>query len=91
MRRTPGYYCKSTGEQIPISTLAWVRVLTSGVGDLSRLEALAWLAAHGKAASDYEFTMSYECVLDAGLHQKYRAVRAVSGNPVAAHTLTQGA
>ena len=39
------------------------------------------------ASNDYEVTMAYECVLAEQQHEKFRAVKAVSGNPVAAHTL----
>ena len=39
------------------------------------------------ASNDYEVTMAYECVLAEQQHEKFRAVKAVSGNLVAAHTL----
>lgn len=85
VKRQPGYYCISTGERIPVDDLAWSQMLQTGVGDLSRQQALAWLASKGKAATDYEVTMAYECVLGAAQHEKFRAVAAVSGNLVAAY------
>lgn len=85
IKRQPGYYCISTGERIPVDELAWSQMLQTGRGDLSRQQALAWLAANGKQASDYEVTMAYECVLGDAQHAKFRAVTAVSGNLVAAY------
>jgi hypothetical protein len=85
IRRSPGYYCKSSGEPIAVSAAA-VAQLFAGHGKLAAAEAQAWLAAHGKAPGDYEATWAYECVLDDAQHARYRAVRDVAGNPVAAHT-----
>lgn len=86
VKRHPGYYCTSTGERMPIDELAWSQMLQTGRGDLSRQQALAWLAANGKAPSDYEVTMAYECVLSAPQHEKFHAEVAISGNLVAAYT-----
>lgn len=79
LRRVPGYYCISTGERIPVSDIAWTRMRSTGLGDLSRKEALAWLLARGRAQTDYEVTNAYECVLDEEQHAKYRAVKAPTG------------
>lgn len=84
LQRRPGYYCRSSRQRIPISETAWVRKRSTGVGDISRREAQAWLAAHAKKLDDYEVTEAYECALETALHQKYRAVRARSGMLVAA-------
>jgi hypothetical protein len=84
LKRTPGYYCTSTGERIPISEVAWGRMRATGNGDLSRRDAVAWLAAHGKAQDDYDVTWAYECELQPEQHARWRAVTAVSGNVVAA-------
>jgi hypothetical protein len=86
VKRTPGYYCRSTGERIPISPTAWVRMRSTGQGDLSAREAKAWLLSRGKDATDYEVTHAYECVLDAEQHAKFHAVRDGASNVVAAYT-----
>jgi len=85
----PGYYCKSTGERIPVSPDAWAELFSArpGQANMARREALTFLADKGKAADDYEVTMAYECVLAADQHEKFHGVRAISGNVVAAHTL----
>lgn len=82
--REPGYYCKSTGEAIPITRIAWDRMRATGVGDLTRREALTWLQRNGKQPHDYEVTNAYECVLSAEQHAKYCAVRTPSGDRAAA-------
>lgn len=87
IKRAPGYYCISTGERIPVSQLAWEQAVSQPAAVLASVEARAWLAASGKSLGDYEVTMAYECVLSDDQHEKFRAVKAVSGNPVAAHTL----
>lgn len=87
IKRDPGYYCKSTGERMPISQLAWEQLLAERVGKLAYAEAQAWLKGAGKAADDYEITMAYECELAAEQHEKYRAVEIKPGIAVAAHTL----
>ena len=85
--RAPGYYCISTGERIPVSQLAWEQAVSQPAAVLAAAEARAWLAGAGLASNDYEVTMAYECVLAEQQHEKFRAVKAVSGNLVAAHTL----
>lgn len=87
LKRTPGYYQTSTGERIPISEMAMTRMLRTGMGDLTRAEAVAWLAARGAPQTDYEVTNAYECVLDEAQHAKYRAVPDAKGRRVAAHKL----
>ena len=84
--RTPGYYCLSSGDRIPIGENAWVELL-AGEAALASRERAAWLASHGMQADDYTLTLAYECVLSAEQHVKFKAVRAPSGNVVAAHTL----
>lgn len=84
VRRSPGYYCTSTGERIPVSAMAWA---SPQRGTLARKEALAWLAARGKAATDYEVTNAYECVLDEAQHARFRAVTDPKGRIVGAHLL----
>jgi hypothetical protein len=69
LKRTPGYYCVSTGARIPISAMAWASVRR---GELAQREAHAWLTKNGKALSDYEVTNAYECVLDAGQHAQFK-------------------
>lgn len=76
VRRQPGYFCKSTGEPIPLSADAWLRFRLGGNSARSQAEARAWLAQKGLEANDYDITTAYHCVLDAGLHAKYRAVSA---------------
>lgn len=88
LKRTPGYYCISSGERIPISETAWARMRSRpDGGDLSRREALAWLKVKGKPEADYEVTLAYECVLLPKLHEKYHAIEAATGAKVAANTL----
>lgn len=84
--RAPGYYCRSTGDRIPLSERALRRLATRQM-DTPRAEALAWLASKGLDPTDYEVTLAYECVLDAGQHERFRAVRDAASNVVAAHTL----
>lgn len=79
LKRRPGYYCTSSGQRIPITEAAWVRKQSTGRGDLSRKEALSWLAAHGKKAGDYHVTEAYECALETALHARYRAVPGRNG------------
>lgn len=85
--RHPGYYVKSTGERIPLSDLAMSEFLTENVAKLAPSEARAFLAGRGLPADDYEATRNYHCVLAAEQHEKWRAVRDIAGNVVAAHTL----
>lgn len=84
--RTPGYYCRSTGERIPLSERALRRMATRQM-ETPRFEAQMWLASKGLEATDYEVTLAYECELDAGQHERFRAVRDAASNVVAAHTL----
>lgn len=69
LKRTPGYYCLSTGERIPVSAMAWA---SPRRGELASREALSWLAQAGKAPTDYEVTNAYECVLDADQHAQFK-------------------
>lgn len=69
LNRTPGYYCISTGERIPVSAMAWS---SSRRGELASREAMLWLAKAGKAPTDYEVTNAYECVLDADQHAQHK-------------------
>lgn len=84
--RAPGYYCKSTGAKIPTSEVAWEVFKAIGRGDRSRKEAVAWLQANSLSGDDYEVTHAYECVLNDAQHEKFKAVRSISGNLVAAYT-----
>lgn len=87
--RYPGYYVRSTGEQIPISELALQQFYTEPVATLAPAEARAFLAGKGLPVDDYEASRIYSCRLRADLHEMWRAVRdPLSGNPVAAHTVT---
>lgn len=72
LKRTPGYYCKSSGERIPVSATAWARLLATGVGKLSRAEALDWLATRGLQPDDYDLCVQYECELNAQQHAKFK-------------------
>lgn len=85
--REPGYYCKSTGQRIPITATAWA---SSRRGVLARAEAQRWLAANGKDAADYEVTNAYECVLNEEQHAKFRKVADAKGRLVGAHRLVEG-
>ncbi len=87
VNRMPGYFCKSTGEPIPISAKAWARFRFGGDSALSQPEAKAWLAARGLAPNDYDIAVAYHCVLDADQHERLRAVPDAKGSLVAAHTL----
>lgn len=84
LKRTPGYYCTSTGERIPVSAIAWA---SAQRGVLARKEALRWLEAKGLPATDYEVTNAYECVLCDEHHDKFRAVIGPKGQVMAAHKL----
>lgn len=85
--RKPGYFCKSTGESIPVSEANWLRFRLAN-DQRASAEAKAWLAGKGLPANDYDITAAYHCVLDAKQHAKYRAVSPGGGIPaVAAHTL----
>ena len=84
--RVPGYFCKSTGEAIPITAKAWAKFRYGGDSTESRPQALAWLASNGKNAGDYDIAVAYHCVLDADQHERFHAVRDIAGNVVAAHT-----
>lgn len=88
--RAPGYFCKSTGEAIPVTGSAWARFRYAGDSSNSQPEARAWLAANGKESNDYDIAVAYHCTLDAGQHEHFRAVIGPKGMIVAAHTL-QGA
>lgn len=66
--REPGYYCKSTGEQIPVSARAWGSL---NRGTLASIEARAWLRGKGLDERDYEVTNAYECVLSSEQHAKF--------------------
>lgn len=81
--RIPGYYCRSTGERIPLSERALRRLATRQM-EAPRAEALAWLAAKGLEPTDYEVTLAYECELDAGQHERFRATRDAASNVVSA-------
>lgn len=87
IKRQPGYYVKSTGERIPLSDLAMSEFLTEIVANLAPAEARAFLAGRGLPADDYEATRNYHCVLNAEQHEKWRAVRDIASNTVAAHTI----
>ncbi len=69
VKRTPGYYCVSTGDRIPISQTAWA---SPRRGELASKEAKAWLAARGLPERDYEVTNAYECVLDPDQHESFK-------------------
>lgn len=73
--RSPGYYCASTGERIPLSDLAMSQYMTKTVATLAPREAKAWLLAHGKAADDYEATRNYVCELRADQQAQFSAVK----------------
>lgn len=84
IKRTPGYYCSSTGERIPVSAMAWA---SQRRGELASREAMFWLAKAGKAPTDYEVTNAYECVLAREQHDRFRAVLDAKGRVVGNHTL----
>jgi len=71
VKRRPGYWCKSSGDAIPVSAVAW-GMLMGGNGQLARAETLAWLASHGKPATDYDLTAAFECVLDPAQHAQHQ-------------------
>lgn len=87
INRAPGYFCKSTGEAIPVTGAAWARFRYAGDSSNSQPEARAWLAANGKEPNDYDIAVAYHCVLDADQHQRFRAVVGPKNQIVAAHTL----
>jgi hypothetical protein len=90
--RGPGYYCKSTGEPIPMHVAAWLKFRLANDSSQSRPIVLAWLAANGKNATDYEILAQFNCLLDEDQHNHWRAVRhPVNGNIVPAHQLQKGA
>jgi hypothetical protein len=69
----PGYYCRSSGESIPVTPAAWRLVERYGITEEARPELVVWLLAHGKAASDYRLSLQFDCVLDADQHNKHKA------------------
>lgn len=87
INRAPGYFCKSTGEAIPMSAPAWARFRYGNDSTASQAEARAWLSANGKEPNDYDIAVAYHCVLDAGQHERFRAVVGPKSQIVAAHTL----
>lgn len=92
VQRVPGYYCKSTGQRIPLSDMAMTEAMTRQVAILAPREARAWLLSYGLPATDYEAPKDFQCELDADQHQAMAAVLAPSGLRVAASSLnTQGA
>lgn len=84
LKRTPGYYCLSTGERIPVSAMAWA---SPRRGELASREARDWLQQAGKAPTDYEVTNAYECTLALEQHHRFRAVLDAKGRVVGNHTL----
>jgi hypothetical protein len=84
LKREPGYYCISTGERIPVSARSWA---SANRGTLARAEAQAWLKSKRLKDTDYEVTNAYECVLDAGQHDKFHAVVDAKGRITGNHTL----
>lgn len=87
VKRAPGYFCKSTGEVIPITAKAWARFRFSGDSSLSQPEARAWLAAKGKEPNDYDIAVAYHCVIDPAQHAHFRAVLGPKNQIVAAHAV----
>mgnify|MGYP000305339957 CR=1 FL=1 len=85
--RRPGYFCKSTGESIPMSDRAWLKFRLGNDSSESRAAAQAWLAANGKATDDYDICTTYQCEIAPDLHAKYRAVRTEAGMTVPDHAL----
>lgn len=85
VKRGPGYFCKSTGEDIPISQKAWYRFRFASDSTLSRPEALAWLAKHGKQPDDYGISVTYQCVLNAKQHEQFHAAVDEIGELVSAN------
>lgn len=85
--RKPGYFCKSTGEAIPIADRAWFKFRLGNDSGESRPQALAWLAGKGLPADDYDITTAYHCVLDADQHAKFKAVARGGLPAIAAHKL----
>lgn len=88
IKRRPGYWCKSTGEPIPMSDRAWLKFRLANDSTESRAVALAWLAAKGLPADDYDITTAYHCVLDAVQHAKFKAV-SNGGIVKAAHEMVE--
>lgn len=82
LKRKPGYFCKSTGEPIPVSEANWLRFRLAN-DQRASAEAKAWLAGKGLPANDYDITTAYHCVLNAKQHAKYRAVARGGLAPVA--------
>lgn len=85
--RRPGYYVRSTGERIPVSELAMQQFMTEQMATLAPAEARAFLLGKGLPLNDYEASRVFRCRLNAEQHEKWRAVRDIAGNVVAAHTL----
>lgn len=86
IEREPGYFVKSTGEKIPLSSLALSEFFSATMATLAAAEARAFLAGKGLQPTDYEATHAYHCVLAEDQQAKFRAVRDIAGNVVAAHT-----
>lgn len=94
----PGYYCRSTGERIPLSKFAEEESFTAAQAVLAAGEARKWLQAKGEPMTvkvpdypgstrmvemaNYEATKDYRCRLRADLHAKLRGVPGPAGKLV---------
>lgn len=87
IKRSPGHYCCHTGERIPISEFARAQS-AQGDGRLTAKEAREWmeprklwgsLSPDPQNPSGYEQLNAYDCELDAGTHEKFKAKAGQSG------------
>lgn len=69
--RSPGYYCGSSGERIPLSEPAWSQAQRQTEATLAPREAKAWLVARGRAPDDYDVVRVYDLVLDAAQQARH--------------------
>jgi hypothetical protein len=102
--RTPGYYCRATGDRIPLSKFAEDEAFNSSSAPLAAAEARKWLEAHSQPlyiklpfsardprmvdVANYEAPKHYACRLNAAQHEKWRAVQN-KVNWIAAHLLAK--
>lgn len=96
INRQPGYYCRATGERIPLSEAAWRQKISGPIATIAPNEARAWLEANkqpltimvdGREVTNYEVINGYECVLNSSQQERFGAVLNLAGNPVAKQTM----
>ena len=94
----PGYYCRATGERIPLTRMAEEESYTAMQAVLAAAEARKWLEANKQPlyiklressgspkvveVANYEALKEFRCRLRADQHEKFRGVRGIDGSLV---------